>query len=270
MSELIISETGKLMRAELDVQISTAKAYPRDQASFIKKAIELATMDEETAESCIYCLVRGKGADRSEIKGNSIRLAEIAAACWGNIHAASRIVENDGKFITAEGVAWDLENNVKMSSVVRVRITYKDGKTYNDDMQGVAGAAACAKALRNAIFKVVPKALVDRVYDAAVKFAVGDQKTMGARRKSVFERLKKLGIDEKKIFEFFNKNKIEDFDAKEIEQLIGIGTAIKDGMLSIDNAFSLTEELLGLNVEDRIKSALKTKIDPKTGEINGV
>ena len=113
--ELIIKDTGVIARAELDVQISTAKAYPRDSRGSIEYAIELATMDEETAQSCFYVLPRKeKDGTKKEIKGASIRLAEIVANAWGNIHAATRIVENDGRHITAEGVAWDLQRTSRL------------------------------------------------------------------------------------------------------------------------------------------------------------
>lgn len=259
MSQELIKDSGITIKAEIDMQISTARLYPRSTKSFINSAVELATLDEETAESCFYCLSRkDKSGNITEIKGPSIRLAEIAATCWGNLHAATRIVENDGKYITAEGVAWDLERNVRISSQVKRSITTSNGKTYGSEMQAVTGNAACAIALRNAIFKVVPKALVDRVYDKAIKFAVGDQKTLSKKREAIFERFKKMGISSEKIFSFFNKEKIEDFDIDDLAKLIGIGTSIKDGLLSIDRAFIIDDENHHLSVENRIKNLLDT------------
>lgn len=256
MSELIIQDTGIHARAELDVQISTAKAYPRKQREFVEKAIELATINQETAASCIYCLVRNGRDGKSEIKGGSIRLAEIAATCWGNIHAATRIIGNDGKFITAQGVAWDLENNVKIGAEVKRRITNKEGRTYSEDMQMTTGNAAAAIALRNAIFNVVPKALVNRVYDAAVKFAVGDQKTIDSRRKTIFERFNKIGIENQKILHYYGKKSMEEFDAENLAELIGIGTAIKEGSLQVDKAFTLDAHE-DQNTEEKIKNLLE-------------
>ncbi len=254
MSEIII-DNGVRARAEIDTQISTAKAYPRNQKTFIERATDLATMDQETAESCFYCLVRSGKDGKNEIKGPSIRLAEIAASCWGNIHAATRVVENNGKFITAEGVCWDMESNVKMGAEVKRSIQTKDGKTYGIDMQVVTGNAACSIALRNSILKVIPKALVDRIYDAAVKFAVGDQRTLVSKRKEVFDKFNKMGIETAKILTFFEKEVMDEINAEELRQLIGIGTSIKEGIVSIDKAFSLdsTEES---NTEDKIKNLL--------------
>jgi hypothetical protein len=258
--ELMINETGVMARAELDTQISTAKAYPRDVKKCVADAVELATMDEDTAASCFYCLVRkNKDGGKSEIKGPSIRLAEIVASCWGNLHAATRIVANDGKVITAEAVAWDLEKNVRLGAEVKRPIVTSTGRTFSTDMQVVTGNAACSIALRNAIIKVIPRSFIDRVYAEAVKYAVGDQKTLDKKRKTVFQRLNAMGIEETKIFAFFNKEKIEDFDLTDIEHLIGIGTSIKEGLLKIDEAFSVDEEMQGMSVSDRLKTLLEAK-----------
>lgn len=260
MSELITKDTSHIIKAELDTQISTAKAYPRDTKRFLQEAIAMATIDEDTAASCFYCLVRkNKDGERNDIRGPSIRLGEIVASCWGNLHAASRIIGNDGKKITAEGVAWDLEKNVKMSSEVQRSIVTSKGMTYSSDMQIVTGNAACSIALRNVIFKTVPKTFVDRVYNEARKFAVGDQKTLTHKRKAVFERLKAIGISEEKVLPFFNKQKIDEFSLEDIEQLIGIGTAIKEGLLKIDDAFVIDEESQGLSVTERINKLVEGK-----------
>jgi len=257
MNQELMSDQGKLVRAELDMQITTAKAYPRNPDNFIQLATQLATQDEETAQSCFYCLTRkSKDGKVTEIKGASIRLAQIAAASWGNLHAASRIVENDGKAITAEGVAWDLERNVRISSQVKRSIVTASGATYGSDMQTLTGNAASSIALRNAIFKVIPKALIDRVYEKAVKYAVGDQKSLSNRRNVIFKRFGELGIEPSKIFRFFNKTAIEEFTLVDLEKLMGIGTSIKDGYLDIDKAFVLDEETTPLNVEERVKNLL--------------
>ncbi len=141
-----------IQRAEIDLQISTAKKYPRDLARVKSKMISFATLDEETAESCFYTLPR----DGKTIQGPTVRLAEIAVACYTNLRAASRIISNDGRVITSQAACHDLENNTLISVEVQRRITTKQGKTYSEEMQVTAGNAANAIAFRNAVFKVVP------------------------------------------------------------------------------------------------------------------
>lgn len=270
MSELIVKDTGIIARAELDVQITTAKAYPRNAVRAVEYATQLATMDEATAQSCFYCLPRkDKDGVKKEIRGGSIRLAEIMANAWGNIHAATRIVENDGRHITAEGVAWDLETNVKMAmqNKVSIRFGEKEGKggyTANSDMQTLLSNAASAKALRNAIFKVIPKALVDRVRDKAIAFSVGDQKSIGSKINELVDKLVKMGIDRDLMLEYYECENLNEITPEIYKSLIGVGTAIKEGYIKVDEVFKTEKELSNASAVDRINSLL---IDRKTGEI---
>lgn len=247
--ELIdISQTGILARAELDVQINTAKAYPRSVAKAVEYAIELATMDEETAQSCFYCLPRkDKDGNKKEIRGPSIRLAEIMANAWGNLHAATRLVENDGRTITAEGVAWDLQANVKISMQNKVSIWFgekngKGGYQANADMQTMLSNAASAKALRNAIFKVVPKALVDRVLARAMEFSVGDHKTINAKVIALVDKLVKQGIDKDRMLAYFGYESMGQITPEDFKSLIGVGTAIKEKYITPEEAFNVERE----------------------------
>lgn len=122
-----------LNKSEIDVQIATAKQYPRNLAQVLNNIETLATMDEETASSCFYILRRQGKA----VEGPSVRMAEIIASSWGNIRVQARIIGNDGKMITAQGICHDLESNYATSTEVKRRITDKYGKTYSEDMQVV-------------------------------------------------------------------------------------------------------------------------------------
>ena len=101
-------------------------------------------------------------------------MAEIALASYQHVKAGSRIIADDGKFIVAQAVVHDLENNVSVSIEVHRRVTSKSGARYSDDMIAVTGNAACSIALRNAVFRVVPRALITPIYEAAKRVAVGD------------------------------------------------------------------------------------------------
>lgn len=275
MSELIIKDTGVLARAELDIQISTAKAYPRDVRRSLEYAEQLATMDEETAQSCFYVLPRKdkETGKNKEIKGGSIRLAEIIANAWGNLHAATRIVENDGRHVTAEGVAWDLETNVKitMQNKISIRFGEKNGQggyTANADMQTVLSNAASAKALRNSIFKVVPKALVDRILEKAMTFSVGDQKSLASKVQEVIEKLTKMGINKQAMLDYYTCKSVNDITPEILRSLIGLGTAIKEGHIKIDEVFKAEDhQQNAVSATDKINSLIA---DRKTGELRNV
>lgn len=195
-----------------------------------------------------------------------MRLAEIVGSSWGNMHYDARIVAEEEKFITAQGMARDLEYNVTVTIEVRRRITDKYNKRYNDDMINTTANAACSIALRNAIFRVVPKALVRPIYLAAKKLAVGDAQTLSSRREQVVERLIKMGVMKERIFAAVGVNGIEDVDLIILEKLIGLGTAIKDGEIKADEAFppvQPVEEPNAKNRTEKLAHKLKTQTEEK-------
>jgi len=267
-NEVLIQDNGVIARAEIDTMISTAKAYPRDVKNAMENAMMLATLDEETAQSCFYALPRkDKNGTKVEIKGASIRLAEIMISSWGNIHAATRIVENDGKHITAEGVCWDLEKNVKIAMQNKVSIIFgqqggKGGYTANADMQTMLSNAASAKALRNAIFKVIPKALVDRVYAKAMEYSVGDTKTLNSKVTNVVNKLVKMGLNKEEMLEYFGHKNLNEFTTEDLSSLIGIGTALKEGMIKPEEVFS-TEKNADESASDKLNDLIASKQAPK-------
>lgn len=227
------SATGAIIRAELDQQVSTAKAYPRSIAKFKAEALAMATLDQDTAASCFYALPRGG----KTIEGPSVRLAEIIGSAWGNLTYGSRVVEIGERLLTAQGVCRDLERNVSASVNVERRITDKNGKRYSDDMIVVTGNAACSIALRNAIFRVVPMAYGKDILAQARRVAIGDARTLAARRAGMIEYFSKMGVEAKRILWLLDKPSVDDIGLDDMQVLVGLATAIKDGDTTVDEAF---------------------------------
>lgn len=251
----------EILKAEIDMQISTAKAFPRSPKMFIDAAISMATLSEEIAASCSYALPRGG----KSLEGPSVRLAEIVCATYGNIRSAARVISNDGKTITAQGICHDLETNNSISVEVKRRITGRDGKTFNEDMQVVTGNAACAIAFRNAVFKVVPSALVNVVYEEARKVARGTAATLVSRRDNAVAYFKSLGVTEKQICDILEVKKIEDIDLDKLTTLRGMATLIKNGESTVKDLFEpasiepdqlkeISEELSAAKTEEEFQA----------------
>ena len=224
-------------RAAIDVQIATAKKYPRVLSVVKAKMLSFATLDEETAAGCFFTLPGRKGGDGKAIQGPSIRMAEIAISCFQNLRAGARVIADDGKVITSQGVCHDLENNVCISVEVKRRVTNKEGKRYSDDMVVMTGNAACSIALRNATFRVVPLALVKPIYEAAKKVAIGDAKTLVDRRAGALAHFTKMGVDKARVFGVLGVKALEDIGLEHLEILIGLANAIKEGDTTVDEAF---------------------------------
>lgn len=222
-----------LTKAEIDTQIATAKAFPRSLTKFRDKALSMATFSEDIAAACTYALPRGG----SKLEGPSIRLAEIVAASYTNVQYGGRVIANDGKMITAQGVCIDLENNVKATVEVSRKITDKNGKTYNQDMQVMTGNAAIAIAVRNAIFKVIPGALVSAIQDKAKEVARGTAETLVVRRDKAIAYFKSIGVKEEQLCAVLEIKKVGDIDLDKLETLTGMKTAIKNGEATVKSLF---------------------------------
>ena len=249
------SAAGALNKSEVEAQLDAAHRYPRSIRSFLNEAITLATYDQEVAMSCIYTLPRGG----KPISGPSIRLAEICASAFGNLHMGARVIGVEDREIVAQGVTWDLERNNRVTIEVRRRITDKNGRRYNDDMITMTGNAAASIGLRNAIFRIIPKSYVTAVYNRAREVAVGNASTLSARRATVIERLTKMGAMQDRLLARISRRSIEDITLDDLEILIGLGTAIKNGDESVDNAFPpIVAENQGKSAIDRIVEAKKS------------
>ena len=264
-----------ITRSEIDIQIATAKQYPRDINRVLNTIATYATMDKETAEDCFYVL-RRKDANGNDnvIEGLSIRMAEIIAGAWGNLRIQTRIIGNDGRKITAQAVCHDLETNFAVCKTVDRRITTKSGKTYSEDMQVVTGNAAASIAYRNAVLAVIPKAVTKRVINEVKKVALGQSIDLEQSRQNVIQYFAKLGV-----------NSVQEIDKQKIFELRATANAIKEGTTSVEECFvkpaleakaqaeadkktATAQEKAAAAIAQATGTApVPVNVDPETGEI---
>lgn len=222
-----------VVAGEVETQLAAAHRYPRSIKRGLDNAQTMATLSRDVAESCMYAVPRGG----KSITGPSVRLAEIMASAWGNLQLGSRVIEVTDKEVIAEGFAWDLENNNRIRIETRRPITGKGGRRFADDMITVTGAAASSVALRNAIFRIIPRAYVDTVYQAAKQVAVGDAKTLDQRRGEIVGRLQRGGISLERILARVEKPAVPDIGLGELETLVGLISSLRAKELSPEEAF---------------------------------
>jgi hypothetical protein len=232
--EVESSTIALLNKSEIDQQIATAHKYPRSIKRFRDETLQLVTLNESVAAECIYSLPRGN----KTIEGATARFAEVVASAWGNSRAGARVVNDQGSFVTAQGVFHDLERNVAITYEVQRRITDKNGRRFSDDMIVVTANAACSVALRNAILKGVPKALWSDMYDAARRTVMGDFKTLANRRADALTTFVKYGVTEQQVFDVLNVAGVEDITLEHLVTLRGMLTSIKDGDTTPEELFS--------------------------------
>ena len=183
-------------RAEVDIQISTARANPMhtttDQiAAFHDKARALIAQCDDPSE-CYYTLYRkerdektGRMVDKP-ISGESIRLAEIIALSWGNLRISAEYAGHDGEFVRSRGRAWDLETNVAVSRDGIRQIKGRSG-TYGTNMIMVTANAAMAIAQRNVTIGIIPRAYAHELCAFARQQMEVRIKDLPGRRQKMFE-----------------------------------------------------------------------------------
>jgi hypothetical protein len=232
-----------MQAAEVDIQISTAHRFPRSISKFLKSATDMVTVDRATAASCLYRRPVGKeGGKMKYAEGESIRMAEIVAASYQNLRIASIITEVNGREVKASAMCHDLENNVAIRSDTIESTLTKDGKPFSERMQLVVAKSAQSKAIRDAIFRVVPRALCNSIRQAAEETALGQNKSLAERRKGVVDWIKTLGINGQRVYDALGIEGIEELGRSALLELVGIRTAIESGDVTVNDAFPEPEK----------------------------
>jgi hypothetical protein len=221
-----------ITKSEIESQVDTAKKHPRDIKQALNLALYIAVEDKQIADSCFYAIPRGGKI----IRGASVRFAELVVACWGNVRSGARVIANDGKTVTAQGICHDIEKNVSYTVEVTRKITDKNGNTFSEDMQIVNANAACSIALRNAIFKVIPFALTMGILSKIEEVAKGSIDLKKTKKKAI-DHFTSLGVTESQILYALGRRSVEDITAYDIFTLRGIVQAINDGDTDIEQAF---------------------------------
>lgn len=258
-------------RAELDIAVTTAKNYPRNLETFGQRLVELAAADEEVAEDCFYALPR----DGKMIEGPSVRLAELVVHSWGNAHAAARVISIGKTTLKSQGVFRDLETNTIHTFEVERRITYKSGTRYSDDMITTTGNAANKIAYRNAVFAGVPKIFWKPAYLAARRAAIGEADSITTKVDRMVKYFSQMGVRPGEILHLLGVESEDHITGEMLVTMKGIGNAIKEGDISVDEAFGRTRgqgagaaapPATSSEINDAIRSATG---GPRSKEKNG-
>jgi len=238
----IIQEPQKLSlfqqeKAAIDIQVATARQFPRNIRRSVDNAIATVQLTEKVAETCMYSVPRGRG---KVITGPSIHMAKIIAQTWGNLRMSNKVIDIDLKHVTSQAMCWDLEANIAIQTEVKRLIIGREGR-YSDDMITVTGNAANAISLRNAILAVIPEAVTERVYTAAIERITGklsDTNQLTAKRIELITGFRELyQVTEQEILYILGKTAVENITKEDIAVLIGIKGGLRDGDTTVDEAF---------------------------------
>lgn len=236
-------------KSEIDMQISTAKAYPRTVIKAMDESKAMISISPEIAAGCFYSLTKGGNI----ITGPSIRLAEILMSSWGNCNVGGRVIEESEEWVTVQGVAHDLETNVRFTSEIRRRITKKDGKRYSTDVIQSTIGAAIAIGIRNAIFKIVPTSIINELDRFAREKALGKiDKHKQLIDQWVEYYLNTYSVSSDLLCLKVGANSVDEITRPQLQILVGIGTALRDEQTTVEKEFNdLIPEPQAMNTENQ-------------------
>lgn len=216
----------QLAAAVLDKRIATARNFPRSIARFKSEATALLQSDLETARSAEYSKPVGGGS----VRGPSVRLSELAAMCWTNIEVAIDEPIVGEKSVTVQAFAWDLERNIRMPGIASTSILNKEGGRYPQHLIETTIAATAAKARRNAVLAVIPKAYITDLLEAAKAVAKANQKPLEEQRKDMLDYFARSHkVDSAQVFAYLSVAGADDITPDHIDELRAVATAIQEG-----------------------------------------
>ena len=268
-----VIQMDAIEKANVDVQVSTAKQFPRNVTRAIQNSIVMATIDPETAQMMRYALPRGG----KPITGPSVHLAKLIVSNWGNVRAEAKVVQITDSQVVSRGTCWDLENNVATAIEVRRNIKGKNGQRFSDDMITVVGNAANSIAFRNAVFSVIPKAVTDKVYRAAQECITGDlsdeAKLLQKRTNCLKFFNDEYGITEEEVIKLCGKQTVNQIKADEIALMLGIYQSLKDGDTTVEEVMEpirkekKKDDIAAAAAEAATQGKVKKKDDLFGGEV---
>ena len=220
-----------MIRAEVDMAITTAKQYPRDITIF-KQSVARVIADPIIAAGCGYLIPRGKG-----IEGPSVRLAEIMAPLYGNMSVGTRTLEVGARSVRIQAVAKDYESNFQTTMEIERPIIDRNGKRYDDTMINTTIMAAQAIGFRNVVFKAIPREYVMYYHEQAKEIALQDPELLLGNRIKWVEFWEARGISRERILAKFKVTALKNLSGEDVVSMNGYANAMKDGEVTLDEIF---------------------------------
>lgn len=225
--------------AEAQGRLLIAKRFPRDEAAAFARAMD-ACRRPSLAEVANYRFPRGG----QSVEGPSIRLAEELARCWGNVAYGMRELSRRNGESEMEAFAWDQQTNVLSTQTFTVRhLRDKKGgpealKDERDIYEVTANMAS--RRLRARILAVLPPDLVDAaVAQCRETIKHGSDKPLVDRIRDMTQAFVRIGVTAQMLAKKLGKP-LDEASPDDLADLRGTFQAIKDGAISINDAFGLT------------------------------
>lgn len=251
VSGVLASEAAMAqVRAQVEARCVVADRRPRDW-DVVRQRILKECERPGFADAAIYELAWAKDKDGNSVEGLSIRFAEAAMRCMGNLYPETRVVfEDKFKRIVSVSVT-ELETNVTISKEVIVEKTVernkvRDGQVVIGERMNSYGKkvylveasegeliakqnAIESKVLRTAILRIFPGDLQDECWAKLESTSLNRAaKDPSAARKQLIDAFGAIGVDAEQLKRFVG-HPLEQLVPKELVELRKVHAAVKDG-----------------------------------------
>jgi hypothetical protein len=265
--QAVVASGQTLQQVRASYATAVAVQQPRSLPVVQSKLLDEAMM---AGDLCYY----GWGAGKDKIEGPSIKLAAMAARCWGNCATEMQPMQEtaDAWIFTAAFI--DLETGFTMTRQFRQSkkwtIYGKFDAERKDDIRFQIGQS---KAIRNVIINVIPAWLIDKAIAKAkegVRLKIQkciDDEGLPAAVSYIIDGLKKEGVSEERLLAKSGVAKRTALDIDHIVQLRGDLAALQTGQDTAEAVFPTeapgSELADGLEKEAAEKAKDKTKPTPE-------
>jgi hypothetical protein len=256
--EIDVQRIAPLDIPMVNMQVETANKYPRQDLAVISRKVEdMLKKDPDLASMCYYNKPAGKDKRTGQMKyvqGGSVRLAEIVASEYGNL-----LVQVDTQE-TPSGVvgmcrAFDAQKNFAVQAPVKRAFTSEREQARQNTFN-----AAVSIAYRNGIFKVVPKAVCEKLWKIAAEITEKGLPAPDAKRgkKKRDEKIQALldawagrKVTQELLESYLMIPDINEITPKQFKDLQGLWRAITDGDVDIHEVFQIRPDSGGSTINER-------------------
>jgi hypothetical protein len=240
--QALFQEGRALQRTQTAYTTAVQVQKPRQIAGVAHNVLKEAKL----AKSSFYYgwPVKNKDGSVTRVEGPSIDLAMCLARNYGNCAIDVEGEENNTHFML-KGVFIDLESGFTCPRLFRQRKTQSLGGKMQKDadrQEDIVFQIGQSKAIRNAIVRAMPAWLIDQAIEVAKRAEISgiNEENIHLARQKVLAFFEPYGVSSERIEAKVGKA-VDEWTARDIADLRGMATALKEGRISADALFPKPE-----------------------------
>jgi hypothetical protein len=253
--------------AQIQACMLMAAKFPRNENQSYIDILE-SCKRTSLAEQSTYAFPMGG----KMVTGASIRLAEVLAQKFGNIHIDITIVNQTDDKTEAVASAMDLQTRYMVSQAFTVphkRTTKQGVKRLTDEREiRLAVQSIGSRMLRTCILRIIPGDITEAALSQCKKTLESDETPIKEQIRNMVKAFDEMGVKVEHLEKRLGHN-LNATIAAEIVTLKSIYKSLKDGMAKREDFFDI-KSAQNEEAKETIQSLIKAKketIDTETGEV---